>query len=570
MARTRLKDWKDDPDASTPITAAALEDMENRVFLDAVDELNAHVVDASAAHAASAISYAGSTNVAAANVEAAIDELDAEKAAASHTHTVADLGTGTPASGKYLDGAGAWTTLPAQSSGHTIQDEGSALTARTVLDFQGAGVTATDNGSKTIVTIPGGGAAAPRLVDAGGNIGAGITLATAGDPDVWLRNVILNQATATITITGLTAGQPRRVRIVGKQDATGGRALLINDGSGATSVAVPTAAGAYFELSIDWDGTDSLIDVVGGGSGGGSPTGAAGGVLAGTYPNPSFAVDMALQSELDAVAAAKQSTSEKSTANGYASLNGSAVVPPVEAPGRFRGPWTATTFYAAKDLVTNGGNVYSANADFTSSSSFVGGNWTLVAISSGGGGGSPWGSPMVATRNYQAAMPLAGTNITPTSNQAFAVPFVPGRSCSITSGKVQVMTAASSGAVGRIGIYTDSGGRPSTLVGEFDATVDPTTTGVKTASSAAGIAVTANTLYWLVYVEQGASAANGAYKGYNAAASNPFCPTDPTNFGVGVGWGNSTGFTAALPASPSQTNWSIASLAIAILVAAAT
>lgn len=39
----------------------------------------------------------------------------------------------------------------------TVQDEGVSMTQRAIIDFQGAGVTVSDNGTKTIVTIPGGG-----------------------------------------------------------------------------------------------------------------------------------------------------------------------------------------------------------------------------------------------------------------------------------------------------------------------------------------------------------------------------------------------------------------------------
>src|SRR6185295_8721835 len=41
----------------------------------------------------------------------------------------------------------------------TVQDEGSALTQRTVLNFAGAGVTCADATTKSTCTIPGGGAA---------------------------------------------------------------------------------------------------------------------------------------------------------------------------------------------------------------------------------------------------------------------------------------------------------------------------------------------------------------------------------------------------------------------------
>ena len=79
-----------------------------------------------------------------------------------HSHAGVEISSGTATDGYVLtaDGAGksAWEAAPGGSGGHTIMDEGSALTARANLDFVGAGVTVTDDAgnNKTIVTIPGG------------------------------------------------------------------------------------------------------------------------------------------------------------------------------------------------------------------------------------------------------------------------------------------------------------------------------------------------------------------------------------------------------------------------------
>lgn len=74
--------------------------------------------------------------------------------------------------------------------------------------------------------------------------------------------------------------------------------VQIVDGD-ATTVAIGDATTVVVEMSG--------IPIPGEGGGGGSPTGGAGGVLSGTYPNPGFAVNMAEQSELDTEASTRAS-----------------------------------------------------------------------------------------------------------------------------------------------------------------------------------------------------------------------------------------------------------------------
>ncbi len=86
-----------------------------------------------------------------------------------------------------LDGTGKVPAaqLPAASGGgHTIEDEGVALTQRTSLNFTGAGVTATDTGGKTVVTIPGGGGGGGTTVLPGSGLP---TVATGASGDHYIR-----------------------------------------------------------------------------------------------------------------------------------------------------------------------------------------------------------------------------------------------------------------------------------------------------------------------------------------------------------------------------------------------
>lgn len=103
--------------------------------------IDAHIADTSAAHAATAVSYAGAAGLSSTTVEAALDELDAEKAALSHTHAASAITSGTidaariGASGTrdtttFLRGDNVWAApdgtvpyVPPPASGTALTDE---------------------------------------------------------------------------------------------------------------------------------------------------------------------------------------------------------------------------------------------------------------------------------------------------------------------------------------------------------------------------------------------------------------------------------------------------------------
>lgn len=102
-------------------------------------------------------------------------------------------------------GNGTWQL---STGGHTIEDEGSPLTQRTILNFVGAGVTVTDTGTETQVSIPQGG---HTIEDHGTPVtqrgvlnflGAGVTVTDGGtETDVTINGTATSYAKDLVTVS---------------------------------------------------------------------------------------------------------------------------------------------------------------------------------------------------------------------------------------------------------------------------------------------------------------------------------------------------------------------------------
>jgi hypothetical protein len=156
----------------------------------------------------------------------------------------------------------------AASSGHTIQEEGSGLTARANLNFVGAGVTATDDSGNnaTKVTVAASGASLPFTNSNGGSDAIALTSAAIGESlvtdtspqlggnlDVNGQSIVSDASNENIPITPHGTGSV----VISKADINGG--AIDATAIGATSA----STGAFTTLDATGDISGSTVNADG-------------------------------------------------------------------------------------------------------------------------------------------------------------------------------------------------------------------------------------------------------------------------------------------------------------------
>lgn len=151
----------------------------------------------------------------------------------------------------------------------TVQNEGSNLTQRSTIDFVGAGVTASDNGTNTVVTIPG----APSTV------AYGLFAQTANSPTITATTselTLIDGGVGSLTVpaNGFSVGDSFRVEMGGVMSAHNNDSIRIRLKAGSVDLGdsgpltLPQIANQVWMLSVTFTiraiggaGTASIVSL---------------------------------------------------------------------------------------------------------------------------------------------------------------------------------------------------------------------------------------------------------------------------------------------------------------------
>lgn len=163
-----------------------------------------------------------------------------------------------------------------------------------------------------------------------------------------------------------------------------------------------------------------------------APTGSAGGVLAGSYPNPSFASDMATQAELDthinAASAAHAASAVSFAPSGLAVVDAtdvqSAVAQLDSATITHTGAWADGVTYSKNQAVTYSGSTWLALRSSTGVTPVEGADWTLMASSGSNGSSRLALARLASNANISTAnsyTDVSGLSIAPATTSAISI-----------------------------------------------------------------------------------------------------------------------------------------------------
>lgn len=535
----------------TPVDAAGLRDLEQRASagIDATVATHAATPHPSAAQAAALVGTNGTPSSGNPFVTNSDPRNANARAPTAHAHLVADLGTGAPAAGKYLDGAGAWAALPA-ASGVAFTPAGTIASTTVQAAIEEVAAEAGGAGAQPARTVTGTTA----------NYGAALAVDFVNVARTKQYSGVVN-ANLVATVTNPVAGS--ELILDGQNDGAGGHTLTVN----GTPVPLPQAPNAPIDVVVRWFDavtfrivsagveTDPLAVLKSSFAGKGSMQVAT---AAGTPADQAVGADGRLwvpdSSQANGwafktlAAAGVEATANKGAANGYAGLGAGSLVPQAQLGS---GSGGAGTKFLADDQT--------------------------YKVPAGGGGGAPGSATPLAIGKWYLPPTgsIGGSNIAAAQGTAYAQVFTAGRAATMAGIKAQCQVAGTAGTRYRWVIVVDGDGAGDTgwpgggvasgavIVTNADIMIAADVTGLLTATFAVAPVLVLGTKYWLVGWQADAAATNTAWKGGNGHAGNPMQPSDPTNPSIGGSMAWAAGATLGAGAIPAglflKANWTVSS-----------